>query len=87
MRPGYSRPTDSRRSSTIASTLARKATVISTVELLVEPGDFQSITITRQGSSGDYFVVLATPSSGIYGMNLKVSSAGQTTYASPLRIL
>lgn len=44
------------------STLARKAAVISAVEQLVEPGDFQSIMITQQGSSGDYSVALVTRS-------------------------
>lgn len=70
-----------------SSTLARKAAVISAVEQLVEPGDFQSIMITQQGSSGDYSVALVTPSSDIYGMTLKVSTEGEITYASPLRIL
>lgn len=67
--------------------MARKAAAIYAVERLVEPGDFQSITITRRGTSEDYFVVLVTPSSDIYGMNLKVSTEGQITYAGPLRIL
>lgn len=69
------------------STLARKAAVISAVEQLVEPGDFQSIMITQQGSSGDYSVALVTRSSDTYAMNLKVSSEGQVTYASPLHIV
>lgn len=71
----------------MTSTLARKAAVISAVEQLVGPGDFQSITITRRDSFEDYFVVLVTPSSDIYGMTLKVSTEGEITYASPLRIL
>jgi hypothetical protein len=71
----------------MASTLARKAAVISAVAQLAEPGDFQSITITRRDSFEDYFVVLVTPHSDTYGMTLKLSSEGQVTYASPLRIL
>lgn len=71
----------------MASTLARKAAVISAVERLVEPGDFQSIMITQQGSSGDYSVALVTRSSDTYAMSLKVSSEGQITYVSPLRIV
>lgn len=69
------------------STLARKAAVISAVEQLVEPGDFQSIMITQRGSSGDYSVALVTRSSDTYAMTLKVSSEGQITYASPLLIV
>lgn len=68
-------------------TLARKAAVISAVEQLVEPGDFQSIMITQQGSSGDYSVALVTRSSDTYAMTLKVSIGGQVIYASPLRIV
>lgn len=71
----------------MSSTLARKAAVISAVEQLAEPGDFQSIMITQRDTFEDFFVVLVTRSSDTYGMNLKVSSEGQVIYASPLRIL
>jgi hypothetical protein len=69
------------------STLRREAAVISAVEQLVELEDFQSITVMRRDSCGDYSAVLVTPSLDIYGMTLKVSSEGEITYASPLRIL
>lgn len=71
----------------MSSTLAKKAAVISAVEQLVELGDCQSITITRQDTSGAYSVALVTQSSDIYVMTLKLSSEGQITSATPLRIV
>lgn len=68
------------------SMLARKAAVISAVGQLAELEDFQSIMITQQGTSGVYFVALVTPSLDTYAMTLEVSTEGQVTYASRLRM-
>lgn len=68
-------------------TLDRKAAAIYAAERLVELGDFQSITITRQGTSEDFSVVLVTLSSDISEMTLTHSPGEGITYATPLRMI
>lgn len=59
----------------MSSMLARKAAAISAAEQLASLSDCQSITITRQGTSEDFSVRLATTSSDIFVMTLNAFSA------------